>query len=114
MCRSPTRLRFAAWQTAVKARQPSARVVGAVATGAPAYHVSWRQGRVVETASADPVADGLAVRRPLAANVTAIRALVDDICLVSDGEMLTAATLAWQRAHIMAEPSGVAGLAAWM
>jgi threonine dehydratase len=100
--------------TAVKARQPGARLVGAVATGAPAYHLSWRQGRVVETASADTLADGLAVRRPLADNVTAIRALVDDICLVSDDEMLTAAAFTWQRAQIMAEPSGVAGLAALM
>jgi threonine dehydratase len=100
--------------TAVKAHRPTARVVGAVAAGAPAYCLSWRQGLVVETGSADTIADGLAVRRPLADNVTAIRALVDDICPVSDDQMLKAAALAWQRARVMAEPSGAAGLAALM
>jgi threonine dehydratase len=40
---------------------------------APAYYLSWKSGTVTETATADTSPDGLAVRRPLASNVAAIR-----------------------------------------
>ena len=88
------------------------RIVGVVAETAPAYYLSWRSGQVTETATADTIADGLAVRRPLAANVTAIRNLVDDVVTVSEREMLEA--IAWVRAAagILAEPSGAASVAA--
>src|SRR5262249_50821002 len=56
---------------------PSVRIVGVVAARAPAYARSWRSGETIETATADTIADGLAVRRALAPNVSAIRTLVD-------------------------------------
>ena len=88
------------------------RIVGVVAETAPAYYLSWKSGHVTETATADTIADGLAVRRPLAPNVTAIRALVDDVVTVSEREMLQA--IVWMRAAagILAEPSGAASVAA--
>ena len=88
------------------------RIVGVVAEMAPAYYLSWKSGIVTETASADTIADGLAVRRPLAPNVAAIRALLDDVVAVSEDEMLE--TIARIRAEtgILAEPSGAAAPAA--
>ena len=88
------------------------RVVGVVAEAAPAYCLSWKSGQVRETATADTIADGLAVRRPLASNVAAIRELVDDVVSVSEREMLQA--IAWVRraTGILAEPSGAAAVAA--
>ena len=88
------------------------RVVGVVAEAAPAYYLSWKSGQVTETATADTIADGLAVRRPLASNVASIRELVDDVIAVSEREMLEA--IAWVRAAtgILAEPSGAAAVAA--
>ena len=79
---------------------------------APAYYLSWKSGHVTETATADTIADGLAVRRPLASNVAAIRELVDDVVTVTEREMLEA--IAWVRAAtgILAEPSGAASVAA--
>src|SRR6185436_20311971 len=62
--------------SAAKRAKPSVRIVGVVAANAPAYLLSWRDGRVVEAPTADTIADGLAVRRPLAPNVEAIRGLV--------------------------------------
>src|SRR5215471_2549018 len=59
--------------SAVRQRRPSARIIGVVAEQAPAYLLSWQEEQVVETASCDTIADGLAVRRPLAANVRMIR-----------------------------------------
>ncbi len=83
-----------------------------MAEAAPAYYLSWKSGQVTETATADTIADGLAVRRPLAPNVAAIRDLVDDVVTVSEREMLEA--IAWLRTAtgILAEPSGAASVAA--
>jgi threonine dehydratase len=90
------------------------RIVGVVAEAAPAYYLSWKSGIVTETATADTIADGLAVRRPLAFNVTAIRAVVDDVVTVTEREMLDA--IAWVRTAtgILPEPSGAAAIAAVM
>ena len=88
------------------------RIVGVVAEAAPAYFLSWKSGTVTETATADTIADGLAVRRPLASNVAAIRRLVDEVVAVSEREMLEAITLIRAATGILAEPSGAASVAA--
>lgn len=88
------------------------RVVGVVAAQAPAYLLSWKAGEVVETLSATTIADGLAVRHPLAANVTAVRELVNDVVGVTEAEMLEAIRVLRAEAGVIAEPSGAAALAA--
>jgi len=89
-------------------------VVGVVAERAPAYYHSWKTGTVVETATAATIADGLAITRPLAANVAAIRELVDDVVLVSEREMLDAIGSLQSRLGIQAEPAGAASVAAML
>jgi len=99
--------------SAAKQARPSVRIVGAVADRAPAYLLSWQgAGDVVETATCDTIADGLAVRRPLAPNVAAIRELVDDVVAVSEEEMLAAIDLLYTREQVIAEPAGAAATAA--
>ena len=115
--------------SAAKQHRPSIRIVGVVAEQAPAYLLSWRRAHgsglraesreanaddVVETATCETIADGLAVRRPLAANVAAIRDLVDDVVAVSEAEMLAA--IAWldAREQVIAEPAGAASTAAFL
>jgi threonine dehydratase len=88
------------------------RVVGVVAERAPAYFLSWRAGMVVETETADTIADGLAVRRPLGQNVAAICELVDEVIAVGEDEMLRAMAALRETMGIVAEPSGAAALAA--
>lgn len=88
------------------------RIVGICAAGAPAYCLSWKSGTVVETDSARTIADGLAVRRPLAPNVLSIRRLVAEVVTVSDDEMIDAIAPLHAREGILAEPSGAAALAA--
>jgi threonine dehydratase len=97
---------------AAKRLKPSIAVVGVVAEEAPAYCYSWRVGAVIETDTADTIADGLAVRRPLAANVAAIRALVDDVEMVSERELLAAIGWLEAREQVIAEPAGAAATAA--
>jgi threonine dehydratase len=87
-------------------------IVGVVAEQAPAYFLSWKAGAVVETSTAATIADGLAITRPLAANVDAIRELVDDVVLVSEQEMLDAIQLLRAREGLQSEPSGAAAVAA--
>lgn len=89
------------------------RFIGVVAEKAPAYLLSWRSGDVVETRESSTIADGLAVRRPLAGNVAAIRSLVDDVVAVSEREMLSAIRRLREATGIVAEPSGAAALAAF-
>lgn len=98
---------------AVARRHPGEiRVVGVQAAGAPAYYLSWKEGRAVPTERCDTIADGLATRTPEVANVEAIRSLVDEVVLVSDRELLLAMRRLLLEEHVVAEPSGAAAAAA--
>ena len=121
--------------SAVKQRRPSIRIVGVVAERAPAYLRSWEKARmadgsrlrtprasagqaeqdgddVVETATCDTIADGLAIRRPLADNVRMIRVLVDEVIAVGEQEMIEAIERLSAREQVIAEPAGAAAAAA--
>ena len=100
--------------SAAKGAKPSVTIVGVVAANAPAYLLSWRQGHVVETETADTIADGLAVRRPLAQNVAAIRDLVDEVQAVTEAELLAAIGHLRREEAITAEPAGAAAAAAFL
>jgi threonine dehydratase len=100
--------------TAAKQLKPSIRIVGVAAANAPAYYLSWRGDGPVSTETANTIADGLAVRRALAANVMAISALVDDVRLVEEEELLAAMTHLMNREGVVAEPAAAAATAALM
>lgn len=99
---------------AAAARQisPGARIVGVQSDQAPAYYLSWKQGEAICTETCDTIADGLSTRTTVAANVDAIRRLVDDVVLVSDQEMLEAIASLLFDEQVLAEPSGAATTAA--
>lgn len=98
--------------SALKATHPDVRIIGVQAVGAPAYHRSWHAGRVIETATADTIADGLATTRPTASNVEGIRRLVDEMVLVTDQAMIDAMRLLVRGDDVVAEPSSAASVAA--
>ena len=100
--------------SAAKQLRPSIRIVGVVAERASAYRLSWQQGTVIETTTCDTIADGLAIRRPLAPNVAAIRELVDEVVMVTEEEMLSAIALLQTREQVIAEPAGAAATAAFL
>ena len=100
--------------SAAKQLNPAISIVGAVAERAPAYFLSWQKRVAIETPSADTIADGLAVRRALQPNVDDVCALVDDVRLVSEDEMLQAVEYLSSREHILAEPAGAAATAAYL
>jgi threonine dehydratase len=98
--------------TALKMSARPIHIVGVVAAKAPAYYLSWKAGQVVETESADTIADGLAVRRPLATNFASLRDLVDEVVTVSEDEMIDAVARLRSNERLVAEPSGAAACAA--
>jgi threonine dehydratase len=97
---------------AAKQLRPEVKIIGVQAERAPAYALSFREGRAVSTESSDTIADGLAVRHASAENVREISALVDDFIVVSEEEMLTAVRKLILDEHVIAEPSGAAAAAA--
>ena len=97
---------------AAKALSPGVKIVGVQAERAPSYALSWRKGRAVPTETCDTIADGLATRTPETENVAAIRELVDEVCLVSDEQMLAAIGHLLLEEHVVAEPAGAAATAA--
>jgi len=98
------------------AKQISAKIkiVGVQSERAPSYTLSWKAGHAVGTETCDTIADGLATRTPLPANVEAIRRLVDDVILVSEAEMLYAIRQLALDEHVVAEPAGAAATAAFL
>ncbi len=82
--------------------------------GAASMHRSLAEGQPVELESVASVADGLKPVRPGDLTFAHARALVEDVVVVDDGDILRA--LAWcaDELRLLVEPSGAAALAALM
>jgi threonine dehydratase len=99
---------------AIQQLAPQVKIVGVQAERAPSYYLSWREGKPVPTDSCDTCADGLATRTPEAANVAAIREIVDQVALVSEEQMIDAIRHLSRDEGVLAEPAGAATTAAWL
>ena len=99
---------------AAKQISGSVKIIGVQSERAPSYFLSWKEGRAIETETCDTIADGLATRTPVVANVRVIRELVDEVMLVSEEEMLRAIGQLAIDEHIVAEPAGAAATAAFL
>lgn len=99
----------------VKSASPSTQVIGVVAHGASAFARSWRNGHgggIVVDAKTSTIADGIAVRAPIATAVADLHGIVDDIVEVDDATMIRAMQAAHRHAGLVLEPAGAAGIAA--
>jgi threonine dehydratase len=96
----------------VKEHSSKTKIVGVCARGAPAMAESWRAGKVIATESTDTIADGIAVRVPIAISAERMKCLVDEMVLVNDTQLLEAMRLAVSALGLLLEPAGAAGLAA--
>ncbi|MHB8730592.1 MAG: threonine ammonia-lyase [bacterium] len=97
---------------AVKRARPSTRVIGVEPEGAPTVTDALRAGRPVPLERVATIADGLTA--PIAGDQTLahVRALVDEVVLVSDEEIAEGVRAVLQYAKLLAEPAGAAGIAA--
>lgn len=97
---------------AAKTLNRDIRIIGVQPEGSPAVHQSWKAGKIVEADSVNTIADGLAARKPLDLTFEIIKEHVDDFLLVTEREIDEAVLALIRDAHILAEPSGAASLAA--
>lgn len=88
------------------------RIYGVVAENAPAYALSFRRGRVVNTETADTLADGVACRSPDAAALAIMLNGAADIISVGEDDILAAIGYYLSDTHNLAEGAGAAPLAA--
>ena len=87
-------------------------VIGVVSSNADAYAQSFEQKQVVATASADTLADGMAVRQPSSDALAHMLNGVSRIVRVTDAQVLEAIRFLFEDTHNLAEGAGAAPLAA--
>jgi len=97
---------------AAKEINPRIKIIGVQSKGAPSMKISIDKGEIVKLPYVNTIADGIAVKRPGELTFKIISEIVDDIVLVSDDDIMQAICLLLFRNKILAEPAGVAGLAA--
>ena len=97
---------------ALKNLNPDIRIIGVEAAGSESMKISLENNQVSSLKSLNTIADGIAVKTPGQLNFDAVKHLVDDIVIVNDAEIARTAYLLLQRAKILAEPAGVAAMAA--
>jgi threonine dehydratase len=73
---------------------------------------SWRAHAARTTAHVNTIADGIAVRVPVAEALADLDSVVDDVVLVSDDAIKEALHLVHQHLHLVVEPAAVTGIAA--
>jgi threonine dehydratase len=95
-----------------KAATPHTQVIGVSATGADAMAQSWREQKLVIRSSANTIADGIAVRVPIAQALEDMQGIVDAVLLVDELHIVEAMQLVYQHAGLMLEPAGAVGVAA--
>jgi threonine dehydratase len=96
----------------IKHVSPQTQVLGVSSTTADAMHASFKSGSIVERGSTNTIADGIAVRTPVPEAVTDMMEIVDDVLLVTDEALKSAMKMVFDKAGLVTEPAGIAGIAA--
>ncbi|MDR1921994.1 MAG: pyridoxal-phosphate dependent enzyme [Candidatus Adiutrix sp.] len=98
--------------TAIKTYDPSVRIVGVEEEGQASMAAAFAAGEPVTLDHVDVFCDGTAVKRAGRLPFELLRELLDDLVLVTVGEVSAAIQKFWQVARVLPEPSGAMGLAA--
>jgi threonine dehydratase len=95
----------------IKAVRPETQVIGVQSSGADAMAQSWRKKRVIVAETVNTVADGIGVRVPVPEALQDMEGIVDDVVVVDDASIVRSMKLLYEKAGLLAEPSGAAGIA---
>jgi threonine dehydratase len=88
------------------------RVVAVVSNRAPAFALSYEEGRIVSHDTTTRIADGMACRTPVEAALAIARHGAERVVQVSDDEVESAMRVLFTDTHNTAEGAGAAALAA--
>lgn len=99
---------------AAKALRPEIRIVGVEPAGARTVGRALEAGGLVTLDELTTVADGLAARRAGEVTFLHVRELVDEMVTVTDDEIAEALLVVVERAKLLVEPAGAAGVAGLM
>ena len=98
--------------TAVKAKNPDAKVIGVQTEGCGSAKQTLNSDGVYERDSVDTVAKGIATRSVGELPAKHLRELVDEVVYVSDRETEAAQALLAERQKVLVEPAGAVAAAA--
>jgi threonine dehydratase len=101
----------AAKQLAEREGRPM-RIIGVQSENAAPFRPSLKVGRPVTVETRPTIADGIAVARPGDLNFEMVRQYVDEVVTVSDDDIARAIVMLLERAKLVVEPAGAAGVAA--
>ncbi|GAB2565635.1 threonine ammonia-lyase [Leucobacter ruminantium] len=88
------------------------RVIGVQSENAAPFKPSLDVGRPVTIETRPTIADGIAVARPGDLTFEMVREYVDEVVTVSDDDIARAIVMLLERAKLVVEPAGAAGVAA--
>ncbi|HEX5352834.1 MAG TPA: pyridoxal-phosphate dependent enzyme [Rhodanobacteraceae bacterium] len=91
---------------------PTVEITAVVAQDAPAMKRSLEAGYAIETDHADTIADGIAVRVPIASTVAGLRTCCDAVIEVSEQRIFEAMQVIYRHLHLIVEPAGAVAVAA--
>ncbi|MCI0685852.1 MAG: pyridoxal-phosphate dependent enzyme, partial [Sporichthyaceae bacterium] len=97
---------------AAKGLRPDVRVIGVQAERAAAYPGSLAAGHPIKLGAMSTMADGIAVGSPGDVPFALIQARVDDLITVSEEALSRGLLYCMERAKLVVEPAGGAGVAA--
>jgi threonine dehydratase len=92
-------------------KKKDCKIVGICAEGAPAAYKSFKEDRIVSQAP-KTIADGMGASTTDPLNLELMKKYVDDMVLVSDGEIKHAMKILIEDLHVLTEPAGAASVAA--
>ena len=99
---------------AIKSLNPSIKVYGVQAAGAPSMFHSVREGSIGCLESVSTIADGIAVKQPGEHTFELVQKYVDDIALVTEDEISSAILALIEKQKMIAEGAGAVSVAAAM
>ncbi len=96
---------------AIKTNNPKIKVIGVQSKSFPAMKKSLDAGELQSVEGGRTIADGISVKKPGQETFNIIKELIDEIVLVDDDHIVKTMFLLMERAKIVVEPAGAAGLA---
>ena len=99
---------IAGMSVAIKAINPSVKIIGVQAEQAPSVLLSWKQGSRVTTETSKTFAGGLATTFPGGLAFDVLKDKVDDMHLVTEREMMSAISVVFEQTGYVAEGAAAA------